>query len=43
MLEGCDMTGVDLRGIELPDGFMSEDQDEQICHLKSLNINGLKI
>jgi len=42
-LEGCDMTGADLRGTELPDGFMSQHQDEQISHLKSLNINGLKI
>lgn len=42
-LEGCDMTGADLRGTELPDGFMSQHQDEQIIHLKSLNINGLKI
>lgn len=42
-LDGCDMTGSDLRGTELPDGFVSIDQDEQISHLKSLNINGLRI
>ena len=42
-LDGCDMTGSDLRGTELPDGFVSIDQDEQVSHLKSLNINGLRI
>lgn len=42
-LTNCVMTGVDLRGTELPDGFISENQDEQIEHLKSLNIKGLII
>ena len=42
-LKNCDMTGADLRGTELPDGFMSADQDEQVEHLKSLHIAGLRI
>lgn len=37
------MTGADLRGTELPDGFVSMDQDEQVKHLKALQIIGLKI
>lgn len=36
-------TGVDLRGTDLPDGFCSMDQNEQIQHLKSLKIQGLRI
>lgn len=39
----CNMTGVDLRGTELPDGYMSVAQEEQVAHLKSLQITGLII
>ena len=42
-LTDCIFTGVDLRGTELPDGFCSMDQDEQIKHIKALNIKGLRI
>lgn len=42
-LKFCDMTGADLRGTKLPDGFMSINQDEQVEHLKSLQITGLRI
>ena len=42
-LDNCDLSGTDLRGTDLPDGFCSPDQDEQVKHLKSLNIYGLKI
>mgnify|MGYP003293120230 CR=1 FL=1 len=39
----CNLTGADLRGTELPDGFVSFNQDEQIEHLKSLKIDGLVV
>ena len=42
-LERCDLSGTDLRGTDLPDGFCSPDQDEQVKHLKSLNISGLRL
>ena len=48
-LREADLRGVNLRGAILPDGFRSynrdseDNQDEQIEHLKSLNIPGLKI
>lgn len=42
-LDNCDFSGADLRGTDLPDGFCSPNQDEQVEHLKSLNIHGLKI
>ena len=42
-LDNCDFSGTDLRGTDLPDGFCSPKQDEQVKHLKSLNIHGLKI
>lgn len=42
-LNYCDLIGADIRGTELPDGFVSNEQDEQVEHLKSLNIPGLKI
>lgn len=42
-LENCDLSGTDLRGTDLPDGFCSSNQDEQIKHLKSLKIHGLRI
>lgn len=42
-LLNCNMTGTDLRGTELPDGFVSLDQSVQIEHLKSLKIKGLVI
>ncbi len=47
-LRGSDLRGAifqhaDLRKAWLPDGFRSFDQKEQIAHLKSLHIPGLKI
>lgn len=42
-LTNCNMTGADLRGTDLPDGYVSINQDEQIEHLKSLHITGLII
>ena len=42
-LENCDFSGADLRGTELPDGFCSTNQKEQVEHLKRLGIRGLKI
>lgn len=42
-LTSSDLTGADLRGASLPGGFQSFDQKEQVEHLKSLNIPGLKI
>lgn len=42
-LLNCNMIGTDLRGTELPDGFVSLDQSVQIEHLKSLKIKGLVI
>ena len=42
-LSEADFRGADLRKATLPDGFRSETQDEQIEHLKSLHIPGLKI
>lgn len=43
ILDHCNMTGADLRGTELPDGFCSIDQNEQVAHLKSMSIPGLII
>ncbi len=42
-LVDVDLTNADLRGAILPDGFCSIDQEDQIKHLKQLNIIGLKI
>ena len=42
-LNYCNLTGADIRGTELPDGFVSNEQGEQVEHLKSLNIPGLII
>lgn len=42
-LTRCDLIGADLRGTELPDGFCSIDQNEQVAHLRQLNIPDLKI
>lgn len=42
-LIGCNMTGADLRGTELPDGFVSVNQEDQVEHLKKIGIPGLKI
>lgn len=42
-LREADLSGADLRGATLPSDFRSYDQDEQIAHLKSLRIPGLKI
>lgn len=42
-LINCDMTGADLRGTELPDGFISVSQEDQVEHLKNLGIFGLNI
>lgn len=43
MLDYCNMEGADLRGTELPDGFTSMDQEEQVEHMVSLGIVGLEI
>lgn len=48
VLNGADLreavlSGVDLRGATLPDGYRSANQDEQIEHLKWLNIHNLKL
>ena len=42
-LSCCNLTGADIRGTVLPDGFVSNKQDEQVEHLKSLDIFELKI
>lgn len=42
-LTSAHLRGADLRGAVLPDGYRSNNQDEQVEHLKSLNIEGLKI
>lgn len=42
-LVGCNMTGADLRGTELPDGYVSANQSEQVEHMKYLRISGLII
>lgn len=42
-LQDCILIGADLRGTDLPDGTCSADQEEQINHLMSLEIPGLKI
>ncbi|MCL2592263.1 MAG: pentapeptide repeat-containing protein [Defluviitaleaceae bacterium] len=42
-LISCKMIGADLRGTKLPDNFFSPYQEEQIEHLKSLNIDRLQI
>ena len=42
-LADADLTNADLRGAILPDGFCSVDQEEQVKHLKQLNISGLRI
>lgn len=42
-LRGADLRGADLYAARLPDGFRSIVQEEQIEHLKSLKIPGLKL
>lgn len=42
-LEKCNMTGVDLRGTDLPDEYCSDIQEEQLEHLRGLNINDIII
>ena len=47
-LTGADLTktnlrGTDLEGATLPDGFKSDSQEEQVQHLKEMNIDGLVI
>lgn len=41
-MDYCILTGLDLRGTDLPDGSCDIDQEEQIKHLKSLNIQGCR-
>lgn len=43
VMKYCILTGADLRGTDLPDNSCSQNQDEQIEHMKSLNIVGLVI
>ncbi len=38
-----DLRGADLRGATLPDGFKSDSREEQVRHLKEMNIEGLVI
>lgn len=42
-LTDADLTNADLCGAILPDGFCSTNQEEQVKHLKQLNISGLRI
>lgn len=42
-MASCILTGADLRWSELPDGFTCSNQDKQLSHMKSLNIQGLVI
>ena len=42
-LVNADLIGADLRNANLPNSFTSYSQDEQVWHLKNLNIVGLKI
>ena len=42
-LEKCNMTGVDLRGTDLPDEYCSDVQEEQLEHLRGLNIKDIII
>ena len=42
-IEDCNFTGADLRGTELPDDYCSNNQDEQVEHLKALNIKGVVV
>ena len=42
-LEKCNMTGVDLRGTDLPDEYCSDVQEEQLEHLRGLNIRDIII
>ena len=42
-LEYADLRGSQLKGTELPDGFCSDDEQEQKEHLKKMQIRGLKI
>ena len=42
-LEEADLRGAKLKGTELPDGFCSDNEQEQREHLLGLNIKGLKI
>ena len=42
-LTDADLTRADLRGAILPAGFKSYSQEEQVQHLKEMNIKGLKI
>ena len=41
--QGANLSGADLRGATLPDGFKSDSQEEQILHLKDIDIEELKI
>ncbi len=42
-IAGCNFTGADLRGTELPDDYCSNIKEEQVEHLKSLNIKGVVV
>ena len=42
-LRGADLSVADLRGATLPDGFESDSQEEQVQHLKDMNIEELEI
>ncbi|MCR4935033.1 MAG: pentapeptide repeat-containing protein [Oscillospiraceae bacterium] len=42
-LSEAGLSGAHLHGAILPDGFRSENQNEQIAHLKALKIRGLRI
>ena len=42
-LRGADLSGAYLIGATLPDGFEGDSQEEQVQHLKEMNIKGLKI
>lgn len=42
-LRGADLRDADLRFAALPDGFTGKTQEEQIQHLKAIEIPGLKI
>lgn len=42
-LRVANLSGADLRFAALPDGFTGKTQEEQIQHLKAIEIPGLKI